>query len=56
MQGRLERLLGPGEALAPHVGGFPAPTRWRVGPTTVTHEWYRQGAEYQKVRFLHGAP
>jgi hypothetical protein len=49
MQARLERLLGTSETLPPRTGFQTAPSRWRVGRLTVTHEWYYHGAEYQRV-------
>jgi hypothetical protein len=55
MESRLGHLLGPRESGRVRSGLYPASSRWRVGAVMVTHEWYYQGAEYQKVLVTRGA-
>ena len=47
--------LGPGTDGLPHAIGEGlvqiVPSTWKVGSVTVTHDYYYQGAQYEKVLF-----
>ena len=51
----LVRWLGPGTDGLPHAIGEGlvqiVPSTWKVGSVTVTHDYYYQGAQYEKVLF-----
>jgi len=55
LQELLVRWLGPGTPGPPRTIGEElvqiVPSAWKVGDVTVTHDYYYQGAQYEKVLF-----